>query len=68
MADDLDRAQQESELMLSIQLRQRKPALPVTGHCHWCETQLTAGSQALFCDTDCRDDHEQFRQKTNGGF
>lgn len=58
MADDLDRAQQESELMLSIQLRQRKPALVATGSCHWCSTKLTDGSQARFCDADCRDDFQ----------
>lgn len=66
MADDLDRAQQESELMLSIQLRQRKSALAATGCCHWCEGALQSDT-GHFCNADCRDDFEMYRRR-NGGF
>ena len=61
MADQLDRAQQEHDLHLSLQLKHRNPALPVTGYCHWCGD--IAPADARFCDSDCRDDFEKDQRR-----
>ena len=59
MADQLDRAQEINELHLNLQLKHRKPTLPVTGYCHWCGD--IAPADARFCDADCRDDYEKHK-------
>jgi hypothetical protein len=61
MADQLDRAQQENDLHLAVQLKKRKHIAPVTGYCAWCAEKAPA--KASFCDSDCRDDYEQDRRK-----
>ena len=60
MSDIADRAQQEHDLHLSLQLKRRKPTLPVTGYCHWCSEEAPA--DARFCDADCRDDYQKHKQ------
>ena len=35
-----------------------KSVLPAIGECHNCAASVPPG--ALFCDTDCRDDHERY--------
>lgn len=57
--DQLDRAQQENDLHLSLQLKHRKPTLPAVGKCHWCG-EVTP-EDARFCDADCRSDYEQHK-------
>ena len=54
--DDADRAQQATDLELKLALKTRKPELPETGLCHWCESIIGVGH---FCDADCRDDHQK---------
>ncbi len=55
--DQLDRAQQEHDLHLSLQLKHRNPTLPVTGRCHWCLSSLEADLK--FCDSDCLADYSK---------
>lgn len=65
MSDLIDTANAHSALLLTCALSQRKPVLANTGKCHWCEEPVQAN--AHFCDSDCRDDFEQYKRR-NGGF
>lgn len=63
--DDLDHAQQVSELMLNIAIQNARPngrALRPKGRCHFCETSTELKDQ-LFCDIDCSDDWEKLQRK-----
>lgn len=66
MSDLFDQASALEQHTLEVALTHRKPTLKDTGHCHWCDEPVPPG--AHFCDSDCRDDLEQYRRKTNGGF
>lgn len=59
MSDIADRAQQENDLHLSLQLKHRKPTLQAKGRCHWCDSPVEAN--AHFCDAECRGDYEQHK-------
>lgn len=62
MADDIDRAQQETEFLLAAALQRTRPKLRPTGLCLECEEELTTVDgdiPALFCSADCRDDFEK---------
>jgi hypothetical protein len=59
MADDIDRANDQAQAILELQLRQRKPTLPHNGKCHFCEDDITTGA---FCSAECRDDFEKQEQ------
>ena len=59
--DQLDRAQQEHDIHLSLQLRRREPTLQAKGYCHWCDERTEPG--ASFCSTGCRDDHAKYERK-----
>lgn len=65
MADEIDKAADHNELLLTCALSHRKPTLRSTGKCHWCDE--TVPENAHFCDSDCRDDFEQYKRR-NGGF
>lgn len=59
--DQLDRAQQEHDLHLSLQLKHRQPTLQPKGVCHWCDHPTEPSAQ--FCSSACRDDHAQYERK-----
>lgn len=61
MADQLDRAQQEHDIHLSLQLKHREPTLQAKGVCHWCDERTESG--AKFCNAACRDDYQQYERK-----
>jgi|TARA_R110001583_G_scaffold21308_3_gene80850 hypothetical protein len=54
--DDVDRAQKQTDLELKLALQNRKPEIYETGSCNWCDAIIDKG---LFCDSDCRDDHQK---------
>ncbi len=54
--DLADKAQEQSDLDLSIALIKRKAELTEKGSCHWCEEPIEKG---VFCDSDCRADYEK---------
>lgn len=58
MADDIDKANDlaEMERNAAVMAAQRASYLHYCGRCWNCDEPLEEG---LFCDTDCRDDHEQ---------
>jgi len=57
--DDIDRAQAREELDRTLAIAAaRLPVLPSIGECHNCGASVPTG--ALFCDGDCRDDHERY--------
>jgi hypothetical protein len=59
--DLVDNAQLLTELNLQQSLASRKTiTLADTGKCHNCEEPIQEGH---FCDSDCRDDHEQLNRK-----
>lgn len=63
MADIADRAAEQNELMLEIQLANAKvheAGLRLIGKCHYCEEPL---KNQTFCDADCRDDYEKYVRK-----
>ena len=66
MSDLFDQASALEQLSREVALTHRKPSLPYTGRCHWCDEPVQAG--AHFCDHECRADFEQYRRRTNGGF
>jgi hypothetical protein len=56
--DIIDQANDVAEQMLRAQLTIRKPSsLLPAGACHYCDEPLKNMNQ-LFCDADCREDHE----------
>lgn len=62
MADDIDRAQQETEFLLAAALRRTRPKLIPKGICLSCEIELITidgDPSALFCSVECRDDFEK---------
>lgn len=61
--DQLDRAQQEQELHLELQLKRRHPTLEVTGYCHWCGDK--APTDAQFCTPECGEDYAK-KQRRRG--
>jgi len=63
MADIVDQAQQQNDILIEHQLKARKPVLKPTGKCHNCEEELS-GLQ-LFCDVDCRNSWE-YRERRKG--
>lgn len=56
MADDIDRANDQAQQILDMQLRARKPILQPKGQCHFCDDELRFG---VFCTAECRDDYEK---------
>ena len=57
--DDIDRAQVREELDRSLAIAAARKNVPqATGKCHNCAASIPPA--ALFCDTDCRDDHERY--------
>ncbi|CAM3680228.1 MULTISPECIES: hypothetical protein [Yersinia] len=65
MCDEIDQAQKLELLNIKIGIANRKPKMTFTGRCHFyeCRRAITRG---LFCDADCRDDHEiDERRKRN---
>lgn len=60
MADIIDRAGQDSDMLLEAGItaarRHRRTLLPV-GTCHYCEELLPKVGQ-LFCNSECTEDHE----------
>jgi len=61
MSDELDRAAEATEVLLNAQIRNTQNslkgrALEPKGLCHNCSNELP--SNFLYCDSDCRDDHE----------
>jgi len=57
VADIIDDANDQAEMILAISLRERKPVLPRIGCCHNCEHPLPM--DRLFCDADCAQDWEK---------
>lgn len=55
MADEVDRANDQAQQMLDIQLKRRKPSIAPRGTCYTCEDATTG----LFCCPGCRDDYER---------
>lgn len=61
MADEIDKANELAEVLLSAAIRNVKPRLRPTGNCHSCGESLLADLRlgSLFCDEFCRDDFEK---------
>lgn len=56
MADDIDIMQEREQMALDALIAKRKPVPTPTGSCFNCEEPLAVG---VYCDADCRSDHEQ---------
>jgi hypothetical protein len=58
MADDIDRAQTETDFFLAraINNLQRRELTP-RGECLFCAEKVT--DRALFCGSECRDDYDR---------
>nr|DAV09139.1 MAG TPA: DNA-directed RNA polymerase subunit alpha [Caudoviricetes sp.] len=65
MPDLFDQEAALEQLTIDAALSHRKATMPYIGKCHWCEEPVQAN--AHFCDSDCRDDFEQYKRR-NGGF
>lgn len=50
--DDAEAAEQRDR---DFCLAMRKPELPITGFCHWCD-DVAIG---VFCSVECQKDYEQ---------
>jgi hypothetical protein len=59
MADDVDRANEESANWLADNLRRVPPPLIIGMHCKNCHETLEKNATSNFCDADCLQDHEQ---------
>lgn len=62
MADEVDRAAQEEEMLLAEAIKARRPAGPVpTGRCLWCDEIV--GDTMRWCSVECRDQWEALMQR-----
>ena len=59
--DDADVAEKHQRAEIQRAIRNRRPTLPYTGNCHWCDAPV--GPRQQFCDADCRDDYEQHERR-----
>lgn len=61
MSDDLDRAQEASDMLTDASIRNIRNntnrGLKPTGLCYYCESDVN--SDKLFCNVECRQDFEQ---------
>jgi hypothetical protein len=59
MSDPADNAALETDIHMPAALTKREPVAVrlFTGSCYWCDALVSA--PAVFCDADCRDDHER---------
>ncbi|OON34767.1 hypothetical protein BTJ39_23165 [Izhakiella australiensis] len=57
-ADPIDEAvaRQQQTIEIALANRTRTPLI-YTGECHWCRETISTGA---YCDSDCRDDHQQY--------
>ena len=62
MADEVDRAAQEEEMLLAEAIKARRPAGPVpTGRCLWCDEIV--GDTMRWCSVECARDWEALMQR-----
>ena len=66
MADLYDQASDREEQDRALALKVRMPTLKPCGACHYCGESVRGS--LLFCNADCRDDHEaaEAARKRNG--
>lgn len=58
MADEVDRAAQEEEMLLAEAIKARRPGAPApTGRCLWCDEIV--GDTMRWCGVECRDQWER---------
>ncbi len=58
MADEVDRAAQEEEMLLAKAIKARRPAGPTpTGRCLWCDEIV--GDTMRWCSVECARDWER---------
>lgn len=58
MPGDIDNASSLELFNIQTAMANRpKPTMTFTGHCHFSECRRTI-TRGLFCNADCRDDHE----------
>lgn len=65
MGDFIDQTNAMESVLLdgSIEsIRNRKRELEPKDECHWCEEVFEANSPKLFCDSECRDDHQKHKR------
>lgn len=59
MSDIIDAANDQAELVLSVELSYRRPNGPKpTGRCLWCGEDVAPDRR--WCDSDCRDQFERY--------
>lgn len=61
MSDEVDRANELSEVLLEATLKAARPSLRPKGECYFCGENLMNSflKGSLFCNHDCRDDYER---------
>lgn len=61
MSDEVDKANELSEVLLAASLKAPRPRLAPKGECHFCGENLMDSflKGSLFCNQDCRDDFER---------
>jgi hypothetical protein len=65
-ADILDAAQEIEQHILDARIRtirHTQRQFRPKGSCHWCREPFEAGSEKVFCDSDCSDDHDKFKKQ-----
>jgi len=62
MSDIIDDANEQAELILALQLRQRrKEGQAPTGKCLWCDEPVA--DPRRWCDKECMEDYEHFNRR-----
>lgn len=65
-ADFLDASQEIEQALLDKRIAAIRAAgreFQPKGECHWCEERFDSGSQKIFCDADCSEDHAKYHRK-----
>jgi hypothetical protein len=62
MADEIDMANEQAQMILDRALAYRKPVPSIhpVGQCHWCEEDLEG--LKLFCGSDCATRYNRYHK------
>ena len=66
MSDDADRAAEQEEINLRINLSRVSPGAPLkaTGSCHNCDRGVD--HEQRFCDVECEAEYQWYKERTKG--
>lgn len=66
-ADILDASQEIEQNILDARIEALRATAPKRnqpkGFCQWCNEPFASGDERIFCDSDCSEDYEKYKQQ-----